>query len=158
MPDSQALDCLEAVQALINTNKSVIKSVSTDYMDLGMIQSEMVTVPANYPKAFVVIGAEEFPVGDPLGKTMRMRLPMWIDIYLKAGSNLQSEREAAIKEARDIIENPANSVIAGQHRLHTQELLVERLITYTTDNPNEIVVGAASLQFAVDYTYTRGAS
>ena len=158
MPDSQALDCLEAVQTLVNTNKSVIKTVTSEYMDLGAIQEEMSIVPANYPKAFIIIGAEEFPIDNPIGKVMRMRLPMWIDIYLKAGANLQSEREAAIKEARDIIENPANSVIAGQHRLHTQELIVERLITYTTDNPNEIVVGAASLQFAVDYSYTRGAS
>ncbi len=74
MADSQALDCLEAVTSLINTNKAVIKTVTSEYMDLGAIQEEMRLVPANYPKAFVVIGAEEFPIGDPIGKTMRMRL------------------------------------------------------------------------------------
>jgi len=157
---SEAYDVIAAVATLIDSNKSVIQTVTTVYQSLDVLEREARETPSIFPKAIIVFGVTETPqTNRAIGKTMYYLLPVAVDIYVPEVSDIQLERENCIEEVRNILEADANTLItANQHRIVLPLSSVQRLVTYQSDNPDELILGLASVTFNVDYRYEKGTS
>ena len=157
---TEAYDIVVAIDSLIDTGKVEIKSVSSIYKTLDELEEEARKTPANFPKAIVWFGASESPdTSQTIGSTLRYFLQIGIDIYVIRDTDIQLEREIALKEVRDKIELPANSLLtANNHRIVLPVINVQRLITYESGDPHELVFGLASINFNVMYSFIQGDS
>ena len=157
---TEAYDIIVAVNSLIDTGKTEIKSATTIYKTLGELEQEVRKTPANFPKAITYFGASESPdTNATIGSTLRYFLQISVDIWVIRDTDIQLETEIALKEVRDKIELPANSLItANNHRIVLPVINVQRLITYEAGDPHELVFGLASVNFNVMYSFVQGDS
>jgi hypothetical protein len=161
MPEnSEAYSILQAVADLINTNKKEIEEVSTVFKSLEALEDLARRRPQDFPRATVVFGQTEIPRGtQTLGRQAQALLPIIVSIFVVENRDIQKEGDKATKEVRDKLEDVANKHITiNRHEIITPLASVGRLVTYESNNQDELIVGLADISFLVDYCYTMGAS
>ena len=155
---------IDALAAKLNTGKSIVQTVTTEFESLDTLEKQARKDSSIFPKAIVYPGGSETPQtastggSEALGNVAFYRLPVGVDIIIKVGSDAQTEREAALKEMRDLIEVRGATITPERHRIVLPFTSVERLIIYTPSNKRELVLAFATLNFAVDYKYVIGDS
>lgn len=158
---SKAYDILTAIESHINTNKSVIKTVQSEYKPLNELIREARDFPANFPKAIVIFGEEEFPVEllkQTIGRRVEYMLPIIIDIYSVRDTDLLQENDEALTEVRDLIDNDMKWT-ANNFPTQYPLLSVQRATVFDTNSTSpSVIFGVSSLGFNVHYWFTRGQS
>lgn len=165
---SEAYSIKLGIADKIDTNKNIIKSVSRKFQLYDNMEQEAIAFPERFPRAYVYIGLLESQYqdqsgrssGQPIAPAKRMTLPIGVTLYVPgtdAEVDIEESREDAIKEIRDLVEDPASAfVTAKQYRIWTQDLTVERLIDYTPEDNRILVFGIADISFRVLYDYALG--
>lgn len=161
---SQVDGILDALVTKVDDNKSVVQTVTRVIESLDVLERQARQDSSIFPKAVIYVGLSEIPQegqsrgSNAIGSTVSYRLPISIDLIIKPDTDLQSEREAVIKEVRDIIEVPGATITANNYRIVLPFLSVERGVNYDPANPRAIQLAFGTLNFAIDYDFTMGSS
>jgi hypothetical protein len=160
---SKAYDILNAIETLIDTSKSVINTVQTEYKPLNELIAEAKNTPTNFPKAIVIFGESEIPVvsegvRQTIGRTVRYLLPIIIDIYSVKQSDLLQENDEALTEVRNLIDNDTKWTTNNFPTQYPLSLIERAAVFETTSQKSTIVFGVSSIRFNVLYWFNRGQS
>lgn len=162
---SHAKDILTAISTGVDGNKSEIKTVDLYYKPLDELVQEYRDLPANFPKAIVIFDDEERELPDinerqTIGTRVAYLLPVEIDIIVPRSSDSLGDVDDALKEVRDYIDTPANSLWTAD-KFQTKYPLksVERSTLFITTTDKTVVpFDFASIRFNVLYWFNRGSS
>lgn len=158
---SKANDIITAIIGRFDSSKSVLQVVDGEYTLFSEMEQLATRVANQFPRAVVMLNGAEVPIeSSTLGTAVEFLLPVVVDLWVVDVNNLQTARENAIQEARDIIELPANDKWGNADVIQTNEITsIERNIIYNTEVRNpQVVFGFARIEFTVRYKYTKGDS
>lgn len=158
---SKAYSILTAIESHINTNKSVINTVQTEYKPLNELIKEAKDFPENFPKGIVIFGEAEIPVEptrQTIGRRVEYLLPVIIDIYSVKDTDLLQENDEALTEIRDLIDNDTKWTAENFPTQYPLKLIERATVFDTNSTSPSVIFGVSSVGFDVLYWFTRGQS
>lgn len=156
---SKATDILQAIKTAIDAARVVVQTTETDYLPLDEIVAEMVGLPANFPKAFIIFPAiDEEDVSTTLGSQRKYELPVAVDAFIVRDTSLLTEMDAVVKELRDIIETQGRLGLDFVIAINDEISITRQVSWNTTTQKWPVLFGAISIAFTVTYYYTEGDS